>query len=206
MAVIYQGTPPREGIQAIPFRGSEKTYLAKFRSWQQSPFQQTLFLDNDTHVLRDCAPIFPDSDVVVALPYPDSFTTLPLGPVDPPLELTEWTNINAGVVCFPQSFPESCGELFDRFGHRLDEFPAKDQYLISYFLNRYPESFQPSDDIQVTTTPHAVQHLAEKKAARSPVKLGIVPLDLLLDTYVFHYTQNKEVYEEALFGSSPTQA
>jgi len=201
MAVIYQGEPPQVGIEALPYRGSEKTYHAKFRSWQQSPFDQTLFLDNDTLVLRDCQPVFPQDDVVVALPYPDSFSTEPLGPVNPLLELTEWTNINAGVVCFPQNFPEACSELFDRFGHRLHDFPAKDQYLISYYLNCHPEIFQPSDDIQVTTTPHAVDHLIEKKAARSPVKLGIVPLDLLLDAYVFHYTQNKQVYEEALFGN-----
>lgn len=193
--VIYKGLPLNSGINEIKFDGSGERFLAKFQAWLRTPYERTLFLDNDTIVMKPLDGFLWQGDEVVAMPYPNMLSSSMLPREAKPLALTEWRNVNSGVISFPRSFLPLCQKVFDQYHAYVNLVPGKDQYFISYILQQYPELLKPSFDIQVTTTPFAVDYLKALKGVRDNAMLGIVPLCLIFDAHVFHYTHNKELYE-----------
>ncbi|WP_309398969.1 hypothetical protein [Cerasicoccus maritimus] len=198
VAIVYQGDPPDLKAKLIPYHGDGKKFLAKFHAWELSPYERTLFLDNDTVVLRDLTSFFRNDEKVVALPYPNMLSRDLLPPDRMELRLKTWRNINSGVISFPSSFVAKCAAYIQEYADVINTLPGKDQYFISYVLNQSPELFVSSLVIQVTSTPMAVRYLEYLKQASSPFKFGDVSIPLMLDAYVFHYTHNKELYEKLI--------
>jgi hypothetical protein len=171
----------------------------KFDAFSRSPFDRTLFLDNDTVVLRDPTGIIEATEYVSALPYPDFYSEMELRETRSAQLPAAWRNANSGVVVFSREFLQHYGGIWRRYGHLADRLIGYDQCLFSLALHTAPARWSPRLDLQVTTTPYALDFLlALRNAAPDPPLLGGVPLAVLMSVAVLHYTAHKQRYEDLL--------
>src|SRR5437016_11818706 len=178
--VVFRAGGPPLGIGAdeIPFKTTLRGGAGKFDAFAQTPFETTLFLDNDTIVLRDPTPIIEDTSYVSALPYPDFF--------DPPFLVLHgeaeglpacWRDVNAGVVIFTRPFIDHYRGVWERYRPLAPHLSFSDQCLFSLALSTAPLEWTPRLDLQVTTTPYALQFFMHLRGlAPVPPLLGDVPI------------------------------
>ncbi len=201
--VFRHGPPLGIGVDEIPFRPMMSGAAGKFDAFAETPFETTLFLDNDTVVLRDPTRIIEDTSYVSALPYPDFFNQSTLtahgGATDVPVS---WRNVNSGVVVFTRPFMDHYREVWRRHGHLAPQLLGYDQCLFSLALSTAPFEWTPRLDLQVTTTPYALRFFMHlRRLAHVPPLLGDIPVAALMSVAVLHYTAQKLRYEKLLAAS-----
>lgn len=192
--VWHLGEPlPIEGSQARLDTAATK-WAAKFDAWSRSPFETTVFLDNDTFVLRDLEPLVRCNETVTALPYPNRLSRERV-PASARAGLpAEWQNVNSGVVILHESFMAHYRPYWQALGAYANRVPGKDQYVFSLALHMLDEPWRRCWDLQVPTTPFAVEWLRRLWGFEHEPALGRVPLALIQQAYTFHATADKSEY------------
>ncbi|MGF1485098.1 MAG: hypothetical protein ACFBZ8_12125 [Opitutales bacterium] len=196
-AVLYIGRHPKVAAECFRLRSKAQAHAAKFDAWAQSPFEQTLFLDNDTFVRAPLTHYFEHDTDVVAVPYPNFFEKaelqVPWGSEVP----TRWQNVNSGVVLFHKSFVSRYREIWKRYGTFAPRLPGKDQCLFSLALTLPGVRWQPDLHLQISTTDFAVEFIRSIVGAPREPALEGVPMSLIQAAYVFHTTAEKQRHRDA---------
>jgi len=205
---VAAGPDPGVGSEAVSLRTRAEKWAAKHDAWQASPYETTLFLDNDTVVLADVSGLMEANAFVTALPYPNEHVLSRI-PCLKERDLPErWLNVNSGVAIFSRAFLAEYRRVWVRFGDRALELPGKDQCLFSLALRVAGRSWTPSGCLQATATPYAAKNLAAVLGVAEDPKWGDVPVSLLSRVCVFHYTGSPEVkraYLRLLDGPFPAE-
>ncbi|MGF1448115.1 MAG: hypothetical protein ACFB20_01715 [Opitutales bacterium] len=202
-AVIYKGPHPKVDARCLRLRSTQAAHAAKFDAWYQSPFERTLFLDNDTYVQASLEPYLQLKAEVCALPYPNFFDRdrlrCPWGDEVP----ARWQNVNSGVVLYTDSFLPKYRAVWARYGAHALSLPGKDQCLFSLALAIGDVHWQPDVRLQISTTDFAVEFIRTLVGAPEVPKLLDVPLALLQSAFVFHTTADKERFRRAYTREAP---
>jgi|GEM_PF-6453299 len=192
--VFYTGQPTGiEGCE-IALQTKYESFAAKFDAWKASPYDNTLFLDNDTFVLMDLSKYIQSNEYVTALPYPNKFEKSKIRILKNTDAPNVWRNVNSGVVIFTKKFMIDYGKIWNKFGDIVLNLPGKDQCLFSMCLATFNKKWYPMMNLQITTTPFAVEFIRRYRNVPQTPEMGRVPLSLILDAYVFHYTADKEEF------------
>lgn len=186
------------GLPIRRLESSESGCGLKYDAWLQSPYDWTLFLDNDTIVLKHpfqyLSRYLDASKPVVALPYPNFLERETIPALDHATIPLRWRNVNSGVVLFHRSFMSIYGEVWEKFGRYWRQLPGRDQCLFSLALHQMGDRWVPDFDLQLTTTHFAVEYVRRFKRQDYDITVGRVPLGLMFDCLVLHYTEDKPFY------------
>jgi hypothetical protein len=160
-----------------------------------SPFEQTLYLDADTIVLRplyEIRDIMIDSDVVITpLPWKNYTRNADWQP-------ESWPYMMAGVIGFNKTFVNIYSQYVDRFGDTISKLPSQEQYIVSLCCE------MESDNLNIRKIKNLqidVLNLKGHLRTEDYPKFGN-GIDLswtgLNDFYIFHYNEHKNSYIEQI--------
>jgi hypothetical protein len=192
--VFRSGSPLGLGSEEQPVDRQDSGFHLKREAFCRTPFRKTIFLDNDTLVLRDLSRFPGETRYVAALPYPDffqaeDFSVTPDGAALP----RTWRNVNSGVVVYDRSFVDHYRTTFTHVATRRQV--DGDQWGFSLALATAPTGWTPRLDLQVTATPHALDYLGSLRGLGDPEpRLGDIPYALLASVGVIHFTHEKGSY------------